>query len=322
MINILNITSDGRVEFSVNHQLFDVDFCILDDDFEGKIYTTKFGRLDTGIIYFVVVNSMVVPYLSKPYIKMLDSENREHIARFGFPSNLLGNYSLIGSTCVAWRTYETFNSTYNSPTIGHLILDDEMYVRFCEHIDSYLEADVILGESKGNINYRNQTGSSRVVKPIAHIPPDYPITHHLDVEIHWIHTRPRKLTFNDGGFTFEELFDVRVNEQEYVEKWKRRAERCKKTEKICLWSTSELFNAHGEWQRKQLVDRFKKTKSRSILLTERKSESFEDDLHIVKYIPDWENFHQGMRDEWGGVLWNNQSENGNIFHQIIKEKFL
>ena len=322
MINIVDTTSDGKVIFSVDSDLTDVQFTILDDNFEGEIFITKFEKLENKVHYWVKISSTVVSFLNKVYIQIIDSEGKEYQQYFKFKSNLLENYSLIGNSCVAWRTYEVANTVYNSPTIGNLILDDEEYVRFCEHIETYLNAEMIIGESNGNINYKKQTGSCRVVNPDAHITNDYPISHHLDIEIHWIHNRPRKLEFNKGLYTFKEVLSDRIPNDDFINKWKRRVERGKNTDKICLWSSSEMYNAHGEWERKQLIDRFKKIPSRSIFLTERKDEEFEDDLHIVKYVPEWEGNHQEPRPITGVVKWNNQEENAARFFEIIKQKFL
>jgi uncharacterized protein (DUF1919 family) len=322
MINLIDTTSGGRINFSVNRETTDVKFTVMDDNFEGEILKINFERLEPGPIYYVVVEPAVASYLENTYIKVTDSDLNEHKEYFKFPSGLLGNYSLIGNSCVAWKTYQIFRSAYTSPTIGNLILDDEEYVRFCEHIDTYLDSEMTMGDSKGNINFKKQTGNIRVVDPIEHTPLDYPISHHLDIEIHWIHTRPRTLIFEKGGYRFVEKIGDRIEDNVFIEKWRRRSDRIKSTEKICLWSASEMFNAHGEWERKQLIDRFKKIPSRSIFLTEREEEEFEDDLHIIKYVPEWKNNHQGQRSGWGNVIWNNQVENSKRFYNIIKNKFL
>lgn len=322
MIKIDEINSDGKVFFSIIDVLVDVKLSVLDDNFDGEIYVTKFEKLNPDGKYYILIRSVVIPYLKKPYIKIVDSLNNEYYEYFHFPSNLLGKYSLIGNSCVAWRTYEVANSSYNSPTIGSLILDDEEYVRFCEHIDTYLNSKMIIGDTKGNVNFKKQTGYSRVVNPKVNISNDYPISHHLDVEIHWIHTRNRKVEFNQGQFNFIENLSERIDNNIFIEKWERRVKRGGGSDKICLWSASEMYNAHGEWERKQLIDRFKKLPIRSIFLTERKGEEFEDDLHIVKYVPEWEGFHQEPRDWTGVVSWNNQEENAKRFFNIIKEKFL
>jgi hypothetical protein len=81
-----------------------------------------------------------------------------------------------------------------------------------------------------------------------------------------------------------------------------------------------MFNIHGNWKRKQLIDRFKTLPNRSIFLTERPEEEFEDEFHIIKYIPEWQNFNHFQRDPSGGTLWNNQGVNADIMYNIIKEK--
>ena len=43
---------------------------------------------------------------------------------------------------------------------------------------------------------------------------------------------------------------------------------------------------------------------------------------IDRYIPEWKDHNQLQRDSSGGTLWNNQSNNSEIIHKIIKEKFL
>lgn len=322
MLTITNITSGGKIFFKVEEYLNNMSLKIRDDKFDGDIFSTKYDSLKPNVEYYISISSAVVPFLKKTYIWIEDSDNKEFKIYFEFPSNLLGGYSLIGNSCVAWRTYEVANTEYNSPTIGNLILDDLDYLRFCEHIDTYLNADPILGESNGNINFKKQTGSPRLINENAKIPHDYPITHHLDVEIHWIHTRPRTLEFNKGIYNFKEVIEERIDPNEFINKWKRRRNRGLNDKKICLWSASELFNAHGEWERKQIINRFKQIPSRSIFLTERKNEEFEDDLHIVKYVPEWENNHQEQRDNFGGLTWNNQQNNAHILFEIIKNKFL
>jgi hypothetical protein len=153
------------------------------------------------------------------------------------------------------------------------------------------------------------------------VPLDYPISHHLDVEIHWIHTKSKELIFKNGVYHFRDLSD-RTPLEDYKNKWERRSQRAKNKEKIFLWSASEMFNIHGNWKRKQLIDRFKSLSHRSIFLTERPEEEFEDENHIVKFIPEWRDNNQFQRDSSGGILWNNQEDNSEIMYNIIQEKFL
>lgn len=320
MINITNVSHNGRIDFYLGETLYNVTLKVKDKKYNGEVFIKEYDVLEVNIHYFININTVVIPFLRDSYVEIIHN-NESFTYNIKFPEGGLGNFSLIGNSCLVWRTYEKFNSLYTSPTIGNLILDDEEYVRFCEHIDSYLSTEMTFGESKGNINFKNNCGNTRVINPDAHIPLDYPISHHLDVEIHWIHTKSRNLVFNKGLYHFQENND-RIPLNEYKEKWERRVQKNKNTEKIFLWSASEMFNIHGNWKRKQLIDRFKSLPNRSIFLTERPEEEFEDELHIVKYFPGWKEFNQFQRDSSGGTLWNNQSGNADIMYDIIKEKFI
>jgi len=321
MIKIIDVTVDGKITFKANEDLLNVSIIIKDYDFNGDILRQYFENIKKESNYFLSISSVLVPHLKNTYIE-INTNNEFSTIDFKFPSNLLKGYSLYGNSCVCWRTYEAFNSVYNSPTISNLILDDTKYVQFCEHIDSYLDAEITFGGVRDNQNFKNQYGTERVVNPNVPIDHDYPITHHFDLDVHWIHTKYRKLEFRDSTYFFKELSNNKIPQKEFKDKWIRRVERGRGTKKIFLWSSSEFFNVHGDWERKKLVDRFKSLPNRSILLTEKPEEEFEDELHIIKYIPEWENCHQLQRDNFGGILWNDQLKNSKIFKKIIEEKFL
>jgi uncharacterized protein (DUF1919 family) len=320
IINVLNVEHNGNIYFSANEEVDNVTFKVMDRKFDSEIYIKHYEKLINGVTYYINISSVVLPFLKDSYLIILH-DDKSYNVDIKFPEGDLGNFSLIGNTCLAWRTYERFNLPYNSPTIGNLILDDEEYVRFCEHINSYLDVEMVFGESKGNVNFKNNCGNVRVINPNAHIPLDYPISHHLDVEIHWIHTKSKELIFKNGVYHFKDLSD-RTPLEDYKNKWERRSQRSKNKEKIFLWSASEMFNIHGNWKRKQLIDRFKSLPHRSIFLTERPEEEFEDENHIVKFIPEWRDNNQFQRDSSGGILWNNQEDNSEITYNIIQEKFL
>lgn len=317
ILNITNITNKNEIFFNTNIRLENVNLVIKDKKHEGVIFKTFFNVMEPKINYFITISSFVTPHLRNPYIELI---GLDCVIPFNFTSTDLKNYSLIGNSCLCWRTYEKFNVPYNSPTISGGIWDDLEYLRFCEHIETYLDAPVILKNTKGNEKFREITGFRRLDEIDNKFTKNYAITHHYDIEIHWPHGEERFLTFNDGNY--EENFGDVIPHSEFVDKWIRRAERAKKTEKICLWSSSEFFNIHGTWRRKQIVERFKNLPNRSVLLTELKEEEYEDELHIVKYIPEWEGRHQMERDKVGGTLWNDQSKNAQIMYDIIKQKFL
>lgn len=313
-ISILKV-EETNIFFSVNKEYYNVTIIIKDDNFEGVIYQNFFNELKTNITYFISLSSIIIPHLKSPYIEF------EGIKfRFNFPYTDLKNYSLIGNSCLCWRTYEKFNVPYNSPTIGNLILDDFEYLRFCEHIESFLSAPITFNITKGNEKFKEITGVRLLNEVDDKVIENYPISHHYDVEIHWIHAKERFITFNDG--VYKENFGNIIPYKDFENKWIRRTIRGQNTEKICLWSSSEFFNIHGTWRRKQIVERFKNLPNRSVLLTELKEEEYEDEFHIVKYIPEWEGRHQMERNNVGGTLWNDQLKNAEIMYNIIKQKFL
>ena len=319
MINIINITDKNQIHFTTNKDKFNVKLLVKDNNYEGTIYKTNFSEIKNGVTYFIILSSVIVPSLKDPFLQF-EYENQKIKIPFKFVSTELKNFSLIGNSCLCWRVYERFNIPYNSPTIGNLILDDYEYLRFCEHIETYLKTPVTIGDTKGNEGFRDITGHRRVNEVDDKVIKNYPITHHNDIEIHWIHGQERFLTFSEG--TYKENHGKIIPKHSFIDKWNRRVERGYNTEKICLWSSSEFFNVHGLWRRKNIIERFKKLPNKSILLTEIKEEEFEDDNHIIKYIPEWEGRHQLERNEVGGLLWNEQLKNSEIMFNIIKSKFL
>lgn len=319
MINILDVTNEGKIIFNTTKTLNNVSLYITDLNHEGIVYKNYYDSLVPGINYFIVINSIVIPHLKDSTINF-EHEEGVHRQSIKFHSTDLGNYSIIGNSCLCWRVYEKFNIPYNSPTIGNLILNDFEYLRFCEHIETYLDVPTVLGDTKGNEKFREITGHRKVSDVSDDVIDGYPITHHLDVEVHWIHAEKRGMRFDEGNF-FETKGNVLPHE-EFKNKWERRVKRGKGTEKIFIWSASELFNMHGKWRRKQIIDRFKRLPGKSIFLTEIKDEEYEDENHIVKFIPKWENNNQTERNKEGGLTWNNQLENASIIYDIIVNKFL
>ena len=318
MIIVSKVTHEGRIEFSTDVVLDNIKMFLIDTSRDQVVYDSSSDIFVPGVNYFVSINSAIVPSLGDLEL-VIKSPDWTQVVPISFPKNGLGNFSLIANSCLGWRTYEVFNSEYTSPTIGCLILDDEEYLRFCEHNSTYLTAEIKFSESKGNAKWKENCGSVRV--PLSeHVTKNYPISHHLDVEIHWIHDRPRKLVFTDSSYRFA-IEDSKISNETFKDKWKRRSERMQGTEKIFLWSASEFFNIHGDWKRRSILDRFTSLPNRSIFLTEREEEAYEDDLHIVHFVPEWKGRHQLERNSGGGTLWNDQQKEASIIKDIIKRKF-
>ena len=319
LIKIIEITNSGKITFSPLKKIENATLTVEDDNFTGIVYQTYFDIMKPEVNYFIELSTVIVPLLRKSSLTIMNGEFR-YSQTIVFPGKDLGEYSIIGNSCLCWRTYERFNIPYNSPTIGNLILDDNEYLRFCEHIDTYLTTKPILEDTKGNDEFKKITGVRRLNEVDTDVDEGYPITHHLDVEVHWIHSKERIIDFDKG--TYIESHGDSIPKEEFINKWERRVERGKNTEKIFIWSSSEFFNMHGKWERKQIIDRFKSLPGKSIFLTELKEEEYEDENHIVKFIPDWENNNQTERDQKGGLVWNDQLKNSKIIYDIIIDKFL
>ena len=323
MIDITRIDENNYIHFRFNVDIESCKVSIKCDNFDNPVFISNYDNVTIHTNFFISINPEIVPQLNNPYIE-LEYEGNKYKEEFKFNSTDLKGYSLISNSCLGWRVYEKLNSPYNSPLIGNLILNDEKYIRMCEHIESYLDAEMTFGDIRTNEDFKNITGSDRAINANLTNMDNYPVSHHLDIDIHWIHSRRRILEFkNAGTYIFHE------NEQndlipldEFKQRWDRRVERSKETKKICLWSASEMYNLHGNWKRKNLIERFKNLPNPSIFLTERKEEEYEDDLHVIKYISDWENNNQIERDHGGGVIWGEQKYTSSHIVDILKQKFL
>jgi uncharacterized protein (DUF1919 family) len=323
MIRIIEI-KENKIFFNTDKNLKNVLIMVLDENFNNSIiHKTNFNEVNNGVTYFIGISNVIVPSLKKPYLKVQNGEH-EYKIKFDFPKTDIKNYSIISNSCLGWRVYERFNQPYNSPLIGNLIINDDKFLRMCEHIENYLNSEMTFGDIRPNEDFKNITGSDRAINNNLPNMDNYPVSHHLDIDIHWIHNRRRTLEFNNNGvFTFNENeHNELIPLNEFKEKWYRRLKRSKGTEKICIWSASEMYNLHGNWKRKKLLERFKNIPHRSIFLTERKEEEYEDEYHIIKYLPEWEGRHQLERDKNGGLKWNDQLRNSEIIYNIIREKFL
>lgn len=288
----IQIKIDG-VDNYLNNQTYEEVFENVNYYFEIPARIFKFCK--NNIIFVCIIDGVAYEYRPKP------TENNFNI-------------SIISNSCVGWRTYERLNMKYTSPTIGNLILDDLKYLKFCEMYDFYSKVDFTFGDIRDNEKYFNQYGKYYFKDW------KYPISHHSDIDIHWIHNHTDEMIIHeDGGWTLRP--DKEISELHFYNKWKERELRGRGKEQIFLWSASEFYNSHGKHERKVIVDRFKSLKGKSIFLTEIKDEEFEDENHIVKYIEEWEGLNQ-LQVGREGAEWNDQILNGLIFKEIIESKFL
>jgi len=323
MINILKIDENNIIHFKFNEDTDKATIRVKCDNHNNAAVTSSYNNAKSHVQWYITVSHKLIPYMINPYLE-LEYKGVKYKQHFKFNSMDLKGYSLISNSCLGWEVYQQLNSQFNSPLIGNLILNDEKYVRMCEHIESYLDAEMLFGDIRPNKNFWNIAGSNRAVNNNIKPPHNYPVSHHLDIDIHWIHDRKRVLEIkNNHTFIFHESNESElVTIEEIKNAWNRRVKRCKGTKKICLWSASEMYNLHGNWKRNNLIERFKNLPHPSIFLTERKEEEYEDDLHIIKYIPEWEHNSQLEIHNSGGLTWNSKFLPASYIKDILVQKFL
>jgi len=307
---------NNKVEFMFDNKYENVNVRIKIDGYENYLLNNNYEEVFDGVRYFYMVPSPILKFCKNKLILLYTINGTQREIKIKDKVNDF-NISLISNSCVGWRTYEKFNMKYTSPTIGNLILDDLKYLKFCEMYDFYSKIDFTFGEIRNNEEFNKQYGRYRCKDY------KYPVSHHSDIDIHWIHNKKEKLKINENG-TWLLSHDGDISELHFYNKWKERELRGRGKEQIFLWSASELFNSHGKHERKVIVDRFKSLKGKSIFLTEIKDEEFEDENHIVKYVKEWEGLNQLQIGEAGdiGTKWNDQMYSSDIFKQIIESKFL
>ena len=118
------------------------------------------------------------------------------------------DFSIISNNCWGGNIYQYLNLEYKSPTIGLMIFPDD-YVKFCKHIDFYLEQELRFVELK------NSKKASRFQKDQG-----FPVGYLYDIEIYFMHYK---------------------TEAEAREKWNRRKLRINK--KCMIFKMSERDGA-------------------------------------------------------------------------------
>ena len=246
MINILKIDENNIIHFKFNEDTDKATIRVKCDNHNNDAVTSSYNNAKSHVQWYITVSHKLIPYMINPYLE-LEYKGVKYKQHFKFNSMDLKGYSLISNSCLGWEVYQQLNSQFNSPLIGNLILNDEKYVRMCEHIESYLDAEMLFGDIRPNKNFWNIAGSNRAVNNNIKPPHNYPVSHHLDIDIHWIHDRKRVLEIkNNHTFIFHESNESElVTIEEIKNAWNRRVKRCKGTKKICLWSASEMYNLHG-----------------------------------------------------------------------------
>jgi uncharacterized protein (DUF1919 family) len=138
-------------------------------------------------------------------------------------NNKYRNIAYISNTC---SNIGLYNSSYNHPFIGSLFVNDEQYVKFCQHFDEYIKISPTFGNPNRNSIWARQNKNNGWYKHHS-ISPPYPVMYLDDIEIHWIHE---------------------TKENELLTKYYRRLQRYYDTHSkpMFLLSCSELLNNHKD----------------------------------------------------------------------------
>ena len=323
MVEIISIDPDNRINFRFDSSVTSCVLSVKASNFENPVFRQSYLGINPGTLFFITISHEIIPQLRGTYLEV-ESGDLSFSLNFEFLQTDLKGYSIISNSCLGWRVYERLNSPYNSPLIGSLILDDEKYIRLCEHTESYLSSDIKFGGVRNNEKYKEVTGRLRAINENFNVEEEYPISHHLDLDIHWIHSRERNINIlEDGRYSFSETLDNAIIPlSEFYSRWQRRVERLRDTTKICIWTSSEMYNSHGNWRRKELLQRFMDLDKPSIFLTERRDEAYEDENHVIRFVPEWEGRHANERNLNGVMPWGGQWESSEIMEDIIIRKFL
>lgn len=220
-------------------------------------------------------------------------------------NDILNKYTIISNTCTGFSVPEIILGKprhlieYTNPFIGTLFLEDEYFIKLCLNYNYYLSQKPIFKEPKENTLWHQQTGYTSFLSAQSQ-PMVYPVMHLDDIEIHWIH-------------------DKKINN--ITKKFNGRYELEKDLEKIFVWSAPEILNLHTDKNRKKLIDTFLSLENKSIFLTNRQEEVFEDENHISVFINKWENLLETDRTNRYTVKWSDQRFIAQQIIEVIKSKF-
>jgi len=199
-------------------------------------------------------------------------------------------FNVVSNSYIGTHYYIKTKIEYSTPFVGSLFCDDEMYLKFLENYEHYmnLKPEIIENYDK-NIRFEKHLG----------IKSNYVLMKLDDIVIHWIHE---------------------TSAATVLANWNRRKERSIDCEKVFVWTTSEFQEIYSDDKREVLIKRFCNIPEFTILITERKNEVLNETNSIIHYIPIWDGNKQDYRNGWGGIAWNNQKIVGEVIIDIINKR--
>ena len=220
---------------------------------------------------------------------------------------LLDKFTIVANSCVGYQVFSAISGKhiteieYTNPFIASLFLSDRDFVKLSSSYDKYLSNTPVLEEPYADNPWYRQTGCSRLTCP-TQFPINYATMHLGDIEVHWIHK-------------------AFVDAPKMLDKFKKRHLKSIGLQRIFVWSAAEIFNTHSEYCREFLLDTYLSSPDRSVFLTNRRSEVFEDDLHTSVFISEWENCNEEERRVDGVLAWGDQAFIARRLKEEIEFKF-
>ena len=170
--------------------------------------------------------------------------------------------SILSFHCSGAAIYQKLGQQYASPFIGHLFRNDDDFVKFCLHLEHYINIEPkIITKSK----YPRYTGVSNK---------KYVITLHDDIEIHWIHD---------------------YHAQNVISKFQQRKQRLYKSDGsldknniIIIFSETNLHkNKKNPEKFKDFITKFSKIRFRKVFFSSKEIHIEGIDTSFVKVVPKW-----------------------------------
>lgn len=208
----------------------------------------------------------------------------------------LKDLCLISNTCTSWRVYCKIHGTtsdhlipYNSPFISSLFYTDNDFLKLANNYDYYMQQKLEFVEDEHIQRYG---------------PVPYVLSKLDDIYIHWIHQ----------GVGSEHLIK---------NKFYGRYELGKNNEKVFIVSISELFDCKTYPLIEKYIDNFIKIPHKTIFLTNREKDIFEDENHICYYVDKWKDFSLDYRTQYNHLLWKDHFMlAADIFYDLLNDKFI
>lgn len=169
----------------------------------------------------------------------------------------------ISSNCLTTGIYQHFGRAYDNPFVASLFVNDDQYVKFCQHFDYYIAQTPKFSLPSEASPWFRQNSGGWYRHEIIH--PPYPVMYLDDIEIHWIHED---------------------DEEKLLEKYNRRLKRfqTRNLEPVFLWCSADFLQDHTPEEYTKLISDFISIPT-SIYLTRYASDTSLNRSRIVYFEP-------------------------------------